>query len=192
MRKLLTITLALTMCAGAAMASHIGIFSDPAGSSCIMSPPAFGLVNLYVVQKLNLGSTAVKFKVTDTLGWTPLSQTPAPGYLVISPQGWFVDVEVAFACVVDEHLLGTLGYFYQGTPITCANGISIDPAPTSPIPGQVVAVDCNTPFGNIVPASGGRLYANETCNCRIATAASGCGCVATAESTWGSIKALYR
>ncbi len=183
MRKLLTITLALTMCAGAAFGSAVGVYTDQAGGDCTLNAPVPGLVNLYVVQKFNTGSTAVKFKVTDTLGWTPLSQSPAPGYLAISPQGWFVDVEIAFACVVGEHVLGTLGYFYQGTPLSCANGLAIDPTANSPIPGQVVAVDCTTPFGNIVPATGADLYANDTCGTCI---------VGTAESTWGSIKALYR
>jgi hypothetical protein len=189
MKKLLTITVALTLCAGAAFADHIGIYADAGGTSCALTnlvvPP--GNNALYVIHKFNGGSTASQFKVNDLSTLFATSQvTP---YLSIGT--WNTDLSLAYGgCVIGDHVLVTLNFLWFGTALTCQNTLEIVPAPTSPIPGAVALVDCAQPSGNLESATGGRAYVGAgSDNCVDPT---GCDPSPVAETTWGGIKALYR
>lgn len=189
MKKVLLMTLALTMCAGVAMADHLGIYSDQGGVSCalttLVTPP--GNNALYIVHKFNAGSTASQFKVMDTSTLFPTTQmTP---YLAIGT--WNTDQSLAYGgCVVGDHVIMTLNFLFFGFPVpTCANTLEIVPAPTSPIGGAIALVDCAVPSGNLETATGGRAYVGPGSN----NCPGGCNePSATSQTTWGGIKALYR
>jgi hypothetical protein len=172
------------MCAGAAMADHIGIYSDAAGANCaltnLVTPP--GNNALYIVHKFNAGSTASQFKVNDASSLFATTQvTP---YLALG--SYSTDLSLAYGgCVIGDHLLMTLNYLWFGAPTTCANTLDVVPAPTSPIPGAIALVDCATP-ANVETVTGGRGYVAGGC-----VGPSGCDPTATSSTTWGGIKALY-
>jgi len=188
MRKILTIALALTMCSGAAMADNIGVYADQAGTSCALNPTAFGLLAVYFVHDTDNGRVA-KFKVNDILGLgAPIGTSVTAGFVSI---GTYTDgIEIGYpTCRTGKVLVGSMSYFYQLQPMSCLNSSQIIAHPGSEIPGEVIAVDCNTPFGNIETAVGGRAWGGED-----PEPCGGClpPTVGTTESTWGGIKALYR
>jgi hypothetical protein len=188
MKKVLLMTLALMMCAGAAMADHIGIYADTDGLSCalttLVSPP--GNNAFYVIHKLNPGATAAQFKITDATAGALFATTQTTPYLALGT--WNTDWSLAYGgCIIGQHVLATLNFLWFGQPLTCNQTLSVDPAPTSPVPGAIALVDCANP-ANLKSASGGRAFAgpgNDQCP-------AGCGEVATETTTWGSVKALYR
>lgn len=190
MKKVLLMTLALMVCAGAAMADHIGLYSDQAGLSCALvalaPPPANNSV--YMIHKFNAnGSTAIQFKVTDASGlFFANAQFPA-AFLTIGT--WNSDLSVAYgSCLIGDVAVGTLNFFWFGTPITgCNNTLTIEAAPTSPIPGQIATVECDLQTTTAI--TGGRLWVGATA----ATCPGGaCDPLAAQENTWGGVKALYR
>jgi hypothetical protein len=188
MRKILTIALALTMCSGVAMADRIGVFTDQAGTSCAFNPGPFALVSLYIVHQPEGGAKVSKFKVNDLSGMTATGASVAPGFLSIGtfPAG----IEIAYPqCQNASVVIGTLGYFHQSEVMDCSRTVQIVAHPGAQVPGEVVVVDCGEPFGSIEVAEGGRAWGGAD--------AVVCGdCyeppLATQESTWGGIKALYR
>jgi hypothetical protein len=187
MKKVLMMALALTMCAGAASADHIGIYGDPAGNQCWLStlsgPPASN--NFYVVHKLNAGSTASQWKVNDTSGLFPTTQIAPAGYLTIGT--WNTDMSIAYGgCVIGDHVILTLSFLWFGAPANCNQTLALVPAPTSPIPGEVALVDCAQPSGNLETATAGTGYNLPGC------VTGSCDPNATASTTWGQIKSLYR
>jgi hypothetical protein len=189
MKKVLMMTLALTLCAGAAMADHMGAYSDVQGASCALSvlatPPANNTA--YVIHKFNTGTTAAQFKVVDTSTLFPTTQTTP--YLSIGT--WNVDLSLAYgACIIGDHVILTCNFLWFGTPITgCANTLQLVPAPSSPIPGSIAFVDCAQPSGNLETGTGGTLFVGQTSP---TCPTGGCDPNATASTTWGGVKALYR
>jgi len=190
MRKILTIALALTMCAGASMAQltdTVGLYADAALTNCTLNPTSFGLVTVYVVHDSDAGRVA-KFKVNDNLGLTPTGTSVTPGFLSIGT--YAAGIEIAYPnCMTGKFVIGTMGYFYQLETMTCARNSQVVPHPGSEHPGFVIVVDCGAPFGSIENAIGGRLWGGSD-----AELCGGCfeSAVSTQESTWGGIKALYR
>jgi hypothetical protein len=177
MKKVLMLTLCLTLCAGAAMADHIGLYADPAGTACFA--PWAGFAQVYAVHKLNPGSTASQFKVDDT-SLAPKGAVSYGTYLNIG--NVYTGVSLAYlACIQGDHVVATLTYFGAGAPTTCgAMHVVQDPTAVPPV---LQVVDCP---GFAKPATGGSFY--------FGTAACG-DChepSATSTATWGSIKALYR
>lgn len=62
MKKVLTLALCLTMFAGSAMADHIGVYGDAAGTKCFGGLPWVGFSQLFVLHRFNTGSTASQFR----------------------------------------------------------------------------------------------------------------------------------
>jgi hypothetical protein len=177
------------MCSGAAIADSIGIYADPAGASCSLNPTAFGLLSIYLIHDSNPGATVSKFKVNDLLGLgAPIGTSVTAGFPNIGT--YTTGIEIGYtACRNGKILLGSMSYFYQLQPMSCLNHAEVVAHPASEIAGEVIYVDCGQPFGTIHTAVGGRAWGgpnSEQCG----------GClpptVATSESTWGGIKALYR
>jgi len=187
MRKILTIALALTLCSGAAMADRVGIFADAAGTNCASNPGVFSIMTLYIVHETDGGRLA-KFKVNDQFGLAPTGTSVGAGFLSIGT--FATGIEIAYpTCQVGSIVIGTLGYFHQAEVMDCSRKVEIVAHPGSQVEGEVIVVDCAQPFGNIEVAVGGRAWGG--------TDALACGdcyppTVATKESTWGGIKALYR
>ena len=188
MRKILTIALALTMCSGAAMADKIGIYADAGGTNCSFNPAAFALVTLYIVHDAEGGGKVSKFMISDLSGMTPTGSSVQAPFLAIGT--YAAGIEIAYPeCQNGKVVIGTLGYFHQAEVMNCSRTVQVVPHPGSQVPGEVIVVDCNLPFGNIEVAQGGRAWGG--------TDPVACGdcfepTVPTNESTWGGIKALYR
>lgn len=189
MRKILTIALALTLCSGVAMADRIGVYSDTGANSCSFNPPPFSLLTLYFVHQTDGGKVS-KFKVNSLTGMTSTGSSVAAGFLAI---GTFdAGIEIAYPqCQNGSIVIGQTGFFHQSEVIDCSKVVQIVAHPGSQVPGEVVVVDCGLPFGAIEVANGGRAFGGTDPE---ATLCGGCyePPLATQESTWGGIKALYR
>jgi hypothetical protein len=188
MKRLITAAFLLSLCAGAAWSHDISIYADQLASECalrnLVPPP--GQNSVYLVHKFNPGSTASQLKVNDTSGLFAASQTTP--YLSLGT--WNTDLSFAYGgCVIGQHVLMTLNFFWFGQAMTCGNYLETTFAPTSPIPGEIAIVDCTEPAANLLPASGGRIFfgpQGDQCP------GINCGVNAASEATWGSVKALYR
>jgi hypothetical protein len=185
MKKVLMITLALTLCASAAFADHEGTYSDTAGMSCTLTNfvPFPGQTSAYVVHKNNSGATASQFAVIDASGLAFAGFTSP--YLTI---GTLADLSVAYGgCLAGDLMIVQINWFALPGTFTCDNKVSLAPAPTSPLPGEIAIADCNFQYRS---STGGVLWVGpdaEACK-----GPSPCDPVPVAETTWGGIKALYR
>jgi hypothetical protein len=185
MKKVLMITLALTLCASAAFADHEGTYADNTGMSCTLTnlvpPPNF--TSAYVVHKNNSGATASQFAILDASGLI-FSGFESP-YLTI---GNLADLSVAYGgCLAGDLMICKINWFFFGGTFTCDSKVTVIPAPTSPLPGQIAIADCNFLYRG---SSGGILWVGPTApDCK---GPSPCDPVPVAETTWGGVKALYR
>jgi hypothetical protein len=188
MKKVLLMAMALTLCAGAASADHFGLYSDIAGTSCVLAAPPVGPPGfaVYVVHKFNAGAGAAQFKVNDTTGFFATSQATIAGLALGT---WNTDWSIAYgaACLQGDLKIADLNFLYFGTALSCATSMEIAPAPTAPIPGAITLVGCG---GEFEAATGGRVYFGPTGNTCVDP--SGCDPTGVAETTWGGVKALYR
>jgi hypothetical protein len=187
MKPLIMFVMLVSLFSSTAIADHISVFADPVGVQCTLSNPVPppGTNAFYIIHQFNNGSTASQFRVNDTTGLFPASQiTP---YLALGT--WDTDLSLAYGdCIVGPHVLMTLNFFWFGVPpVGCNNTLEIVAAPTSPLPGQIALVDCSQPFGLIEPASGGRAFFALSQEC-----GPECIKLATEETTWGRVKALYQ
>ena len=165
MKKVLLLMVACLMVSSVAMAGHIGVYSDPTGSSCSLAPGQnFGVT---VIEKFSLGSTGVRFGINfggniylaKTTPFTPVGDLPG-------------DLSLAYGqCLNGSIVLATL--FTQ----LIAGTLQVVPAQAF---ANIIYTDCN--FGEY-PGTGGTAYVGTTGNCNE---------VATESSTWGQVKALYR
>jgi hypothetical protein len=169
------------------MADRVGVFTDTGGSNCAFNPANFALQTLYIVHETDGGKVA-KFKINDLSGMTSTGSGVTAGFLSIG--SFAAGIEIAYPqCQNGSIVIGNLGYFHQMEVMDCSRTVQVVPHPGSQVPGEVVVVDCGQPFGAVEVAEGGRAWGgtdSETCG----------GCyeppLATRESTWGGIKALYR
>ncbi len=186
MKKVLLIAMAITLCAGAAMADHLGIYTDQVATACTFSgpyPAAPATVDLYVVHRFSAGAKGSDFKVVDASGLIPASQTllGTPQYLALGAwnTGWVIGY--AF-CYNGDIPVAKLSFYAFAPPADCASiSIAADPNAAQ---GEPLAIDCSD-AENI--ATGGVFHFNPNGTC------TDCGEPnATQESTWGKVKALYR
>lgn len=188
MKKFVLTVLAIAVMAApaAAQVGDISTYSDAAGTSCNVADVTtpFSFIDVFLLHKHTGGATASQFKVSLIGGSTMTfsSQTVAPGMLNLGNAN--DDISIAYGgCVQGDFLILTVRYLGFGTSPACSR-IVIEPAATSPIPGELAMVDCATPSGNLaVPASGQAIINPDgTCQCN----------VAAHTTTWGAIKALYQ
>jgi hypothetical protein len=162
-------------------------YADLSGH-CSLQLQLPGLLSLYVVQRVNTGSVASAWRVDDPSGMTRIGASVPTGYLSIGDP--YTDVQVAYGgCIIGDHVLFSLHYFVsaEDAALPCAV-IRILPAPTSPIPGELVVVDCAQPSGNLEAATTRPFVINgpsDPVECE-------CPPVAAESATWGKIKSLYR
>jgi hypothetical protein len=185
MKKVLMITLALTLCAGAAFADHVSTYVDPAGMDCTLTnfTPFPGQTSAYVIHRQNSGATASQFAVIDASGMA-FAGFASP-YLTI---GTLADLSVAYGgCLTGDLMIVQINWFaFPGTVYTCDSKVSLGPAPTTPLPGQIAIADCNFQYRS---SWGGVMWVGPDADlCKQDT----CGPNPVAETTWGGVKALYR
>jgi hypothetical protein len=173
MKKVLLLMVAVLMVSSVAMADHIGLYNDNAGTSCLLAPGGhFAGTDCYVIHKFTTGATGSRWKINFPAGSTIFAFSPASG---MSPLGVVTsDMSVGYGgCQTGTLVLGAcVGNLNPGTGAVVAADLQTD----------VVYTDCDFVQK---PASGGTFT----------VAASGpapCGEVATEPTTWGQVKALYR
>lgn len=181
MKKVLLLAFGVLLAANVAFADHLGIYGDAAGTSCtstaLVFPPAVNTT--YVIHKFTLGTNGSRFMVVDGSGLFQASNvTP---YAVLG--GVYTGASVAYGNCLNAPaiVVYTLGHFFFGSGNICGK-MEVVPDPIEPS-GMILYSDCN--YG-AHQATGGQFFyqANATC--------TNCNEVATAATTWGTIKALYR
>lgn len=169
MKKVLLLTAAALMIASVAMADNVGVYSDGTGSSCIVAP-GFQSTTA-VVHKYSQGTTLSRWKATAPAGSSVFSFTPTLGFNAIGT--WNTDISVAYGqCMAGSFAVGTFAAIW--------NPGVIDLGPAD-LQTSVLSVDCLFAEG---PATGSDAYVGGT--------PPGACDVATEQSTWGGVKALYR
>jgi hypothetical protein len=186
MKKFVLTVMAVVAIASPAFAQSgdISSYSDAAGTSCNITDASVSVLSVYLLHKHTSGATASQFTVTPAGGavLTYLSVAEAPGMLRIGNAN--DDMSLAYGgCITGDFLIATVTYLGSGTSAPCSR-ITLTPAPSSAIPGELAMVDCASPSGNLaVPGNGVAIInPNVTCQCDVPVQAK----------TWGSIKALYR
>jgi len=166
MKKVLLLTVAALMISSVAMASHFGVYTDGTGSSCLLAPGFTSTVT--VCEKFSLGSTGSRFKVTLPAGssFFSFNTTFVPIGVLTS------DLSLGYG----QCLNGTIAL---GQIVAILNAGQIDVLAADAF-ATIIFTDCS--FGEY-PATGGQAWVGTT---------GPCNEVATENSTWGSVKALYR
>ena len=167
--------------ASAQASGSIGVFSDPAGTVCRWFVHSENLFfDAYVFHLNTLGASAAEFSVLTppcgSIFFTGVVKDPAINLMI----GNIDDPGASFgygSCLVGNIPLATLTYF-SGSPVP-PDCCFIIIAPHL-INGGPSMVDCSATLHNI-PGENGIINPNIICQCTIATR----------ETTWGGIKALY-
>jgi hypothetical protein len=195
MKSLLMSLFGLLVFAGAVRGDHISIYADTGGEYCHLSSlvPFPDYIELYIVHKFSDGTAGSQFKVNDASGLYPVAQTVPTGYLSLG--FWTSDLVIVYGgeCVVGDHVIMKLSFFWLGQPIEgCNNTLDVAAAPTSPIPGEIIVVDC-APQPGFEPASTGPSFyiGPESENC-LDPPGSCIPPIPAHTATWGAVKALYR
>lgn len=179
MKKVLLLALGVVLAANVAFADHIGIYSDTGATSCTaVIPAAFAPYSVYVVHKFTAGTTGTRFKVVDTSTLFQAGATSLYAFLGTSP---YSGVSVAYGgCQVGQVTAFTLTFLWFNSPIVCGK---LEVVADTPFVPNIQVTDCNFVEN---AATGGQFFffPNGTC--------VNCNEVATEETTWGTIKALYR
>jgi len=191
--KATVIALALVLCAGVSSAQeggYIGLFSDEGYSDCNLGATANTIATVYVVHHA-LGLTEAntsQFMLIHNWDNVVLSNVTYGTNLHLGDI--LTGVIVTYVgCKTLPHLIATLYFFPLDTPPRCTILQVIRDRATET--RTIEVIDC---AGNKLTAFGGFLCVNTSppC-CTIESPFSDCELpVATRETTWGGIKALYR
>jgi hypothetical protein len=167
MKKVLLLMVAALMISSVAMANHFGVYVDGTGSSCELGAAGFNSTAT-VCEKFSIGSTGCRFKVTLPPGsnFFSFSTTLVPIGVLTS------DLSLGYG----QCLNGTIP-LGQIVAVLAPGTMTVSAADGFP---NIIYTDCS--FGEY-PGTGGNAYVAGT---------GPCGEIATEQSTWGSVKALYR
>jgi hypothetical protein len=188
----------------AATQSYIGVFTSSYSDQCLMAPQA-GAVTFYVVQQLNTGTTAVRFRIDTSPGFTgALMSFSAPQGTVTGDQYGSFTVNYG-SCIYGSVVTVLELHYFFSTPSPTCSFIRTAAHPLAP-DGMLDAYDCDgvrhaadwagTHIQNMFPAPDG--YPFTLCPDLAGAGHTGYGCkpvlepLPVAESTWGAVKALYR
>lgn len=153
-----------------------------------------GLRTIYVRESFNFGSTASRFKLALGPGstWTYVSETHPFAATIGNMQ---TGISICYgSCIVGNVLIASVTYMSYGTDQNCSK-VLVVPHPDAE---TVEIVKCD---GTASVAYSRDLYIESSagfCGCPDAHLMPGvakhfdCTPVATASTTWGAIKALYR
>jgi len=169
MKKFLLLTMCLLMVSSAALADHIGVYSDGSASSCNLGNIAGQFSpNATVIHRFTTGATGSRFKVTFPAGTSYFGfNTP---YVPVGALN--TDLSLGYGqCLNGSIVLGTINAIYA------AGTGHVEKADL-----QSIILYTNCLFAEL-PATGGVFYVGGI---------AGCGEAPVEPSTWGSVKALYR
>lgn len=172
-------------------AGYISISSYPSSPHCVLMETPYTFNTIYVVHTLNhTGVNTVQFKIRHNWSEPLLWEVNYIRNLHIG--NIFTGVTVTYVgCKTQPHLIVQMTFLVLSpTPGCRVFEVVPDPAVAS---GEIEVVDCNY---NVLYATGGFLCVNEPdCWCVSEYYDPPAHCqppVSTEETTWGSIKALYR
>ena len=184
MKTLLGFTLIMLLCTGVAVgqvsqAGSIGIFMDPGGTDCNLWDQVPGLLTFYCVHVLTPCATASQFSAPMPACMTPTVYLSDGGYFGVTIGNSQTGVAIGYGTPQAAPItILSIQYFGQGLTTPCCI-YPVLPDPNVPS-GQIEVVDC---ANNLLYATGGTGIVNPNGSCQ-------CD-VATEESTWGKVKALY-
>jgi hypothetical protein len=159
---------------------NITVFADPAASSCFASDNAAGSLILYIFHTNFSGMLTSNFRIAESSGFHAIyaSETIAvPAHVGDFRSGVLLGYG---ECQGGSLLLGTLTYTTLGTSVPCSY-LDVVAAPPYPWPATE---SCSFEDYPALPL--GKLYVNPGAACQMWCT------VATEQSTWGKIKAMYR
>ncbi len=186
MKRLVLISVVLLFAGSVAFAQGgaLGIYSDQVGSSCYLSGQLFVPVTYWVVHQLTPGATAVAFSAPQPacmMGAIFLGDIMMQPVQIGNSQ---IGVAVGYAgCFTSP--ITVLGIQYLPVaPIPPCCPYPVLPDPMAPS-GTIEVTDCGFNLITGVPGGTSMVEGNPNdCICD--------GVIGVEESTWGSIKALYR
>jgi len=190
MKKILILALAMVLSASLVYAQpggEIGLFSDVGYSDCNLAPAApYSNYNVYIVHVLATSANSSQFKITKNITGALLNQGTITFGTNLTLGDLFTGITVTYVgCKPLPYLIGTIPYFYYGTPgadPVCTYSLLVEADPGAET-GQVESVDC---AGVKQVAVGGTLtFWGDPVDCP-------CQLVSTQESSWSKIKSLYR
>ena len=161
-------------------AGSIGLFADPAGSSCSLADVIPGPFSVYVIHVYTPGATGSHWAVRDGAGFGGTWLSDTLPFIIIwgcshCPEGVSTGYGGCFASPIH---IATINYFGMGTSAPCTR---IDVVPADIVAsGHIEVVDCSD---TVLAATGGSLIINPTEDCQ-------CDVPARA-TTWGAIKSMY-
>lgn len=167
----------------------ITLYADAAGTDCSVTEPAGGLVDVYVFHVGAEGRRVSHFSAPRPACWTGaifLGEVigPTTNFLVLGSTQ--TDLLVGYPTCPDPPVhVATMTFWSTGAGQSCCE-YHVLPAPSSHIPGAVIAADCATPSANVFAIGAGSATINETDDCLCNPP------LAVEETTWGRAKAFYR
>jgi len=168
MRKALLLAISILLIASTAIADHIGIYRDSSGQSCRLDPGYS--TNGTIIHKFSLGATGSTFRVD-------LSHAPGSTFIAFHspfvpigdlPTG--ISIGYGGRCTTGNIVVGTIEAMLSPGYLEVAPKIGFT---------VIEYTDC----AGMYSATGGRAFIGDDGDCVT---------VATEQSTWGHVKALYR
>jgi hypothetical protein len=171
-------TLAFAAPAFAQAVGDLSAYADDQGSSCDITVPGSGTLNVYLVHKFSDGggATGVRFKVTyPATGVILATFVGTPFSAIGSAQ---TDLSVGYGgCINTTTSIGYLLFSVAGAVPACSYVSLVAPDGHA----EATATDCGfTEF--TIKTGQGIMNPDGSCQCNIATE----------PTSWGKVKALYR
>jgi hypothetical protein len=188
MKRILLLTTVMVLGATMAFAQggYVGIFNSPVPGpnpldNCHLPDNVAGLCSYYVIHMGTPGATATQFSAPQPACMLAvfLSDTAVYPVTIGGSQG---GVAIGYgACIGSPNNVLIINYFCQAlTPPCCEYPILPDPNVPS---GSIEVVDCLNNLITGVGSQSGWINGDSSCPCEEP--------VATEETTWGKVKALY-
>lgn len=176
--KLWAITAVLVLASAPAIADHIGIYDDTLGGPCFGPPPPLGPFTMYILHESSAGTLGGRWNVTINSNLLVLSSQCAGGVSIpiIPTDGMIASYG---GCTVSPITACQLMFFSLGTPFEGCNHLVVKPFLGDT---EVQVLDCADQSHS---ATAGYFSFNLSGACDTCV-------LATEDTTWGSIKAMYR
>lgn len=182
MKALIILGIILVLSVGLAhgQAGYIGLFTDAGAINCDVIDGGTGVVEIYIIHMASAGATAAQFKVEGGGGMNMMWVSDHYTWICIDCGTTQEGIVVPYlgGCKSSPFVLLSMTYFSMATSAVCSYlDVVADPDAAS---GTIEIVDCSSTMHT---AGGSRMYVNPdgSCSCN----------VATKQSHWGGIKALY-
>lgn len=174
MKKVLLLMVAVLMISSVAMADHIGLYNDQAGTTCLIAPGGhFAGTDCYVLHKFTAGATGSRWKLNLPAGSGAFAFTALNGYSTLGTVT--SDISVGYGgCQTGTLVLGV---------VICNLVAGTGSIGAADLQTAVLYTDCGFAQAN---GTGGTFTVG-------ASGPAPCGePLAAQPTTWGSVKALYR